>query len=330
MTSILTSPPPVPDVSASTEPERCGSDVGVVICTRDRPASLRDCVRSLRDQTRRPDEIVIVRGSAESVPADLAEAAAPVPSRVVDCFGRNIAASRNAGLAACRRDLLLFIDDDATADGTWIERMTGMLDAEPSCWAAGSEVLDARQQPPRREFSRGIIATSGRQDPVRDRDAAPRGTFPIVKGCGFGIRRQPILALSGFDEAYAFAFEEADLAVRIARAGGRVRHVSDAVVRHHHVPGLYRMTDPLDRDWEVELRSHAHFCGRHARGADRLRARIVIELRLWRLRGRLEAARRQGRIDGETVRARHAAAVRGARAGRRPPQFEGARPEAAR
>ncbi len=93
--------------------ERGEAPVSVVIRTRNRPALVREALESLRGQTVRPAQVVLVNDGGASV-AQLREAfrdafeftLAELPER----GGRSHAANRGVSLAS--RDLVTFLDDD--------------------------------------------------------------------------------------------------------------------------------------------------------------------------------------------------------------------------
>src|SRR5262249_50940082 len=98
--------------------------VSVVIRTRNRPALLREALESLRDQTARPRQVVVVNDGGAS------------PREVTDAFrdafevvledpkqrrGRSAAANRAVALAG--QDLVAFLDDDDRAFPDHLERL---------------------------------------------------------------------------------------------------------------------------------------------------------------------------------------------------------------
>lgn len=260
------------------------SSVSVIICTRDRPLDLERCLASIAAQTVQPDEVIVVSGSDQSCPAQLVIEFARFPIRVIDCYEHNISKSRNAGLNASLCEVVLFIDDDATACQDWVRLYIDEFETHPKTWAIGGKVFDTRDSPPSVEFDNGVVAPTGLQIPVVDL-AAPirRNYFPNVKGCNFGIRRQEIQSLNGFDEFFAFAYDESDLMMRIYQAGAKVRHLNDATVDHAHTPGHYRAVEPFDHDWRVQYASHTMFVLKHATGFQRFISFIVIARRFAKL-----------------------------------------------
>ena len=110
--------------SLVTDGDRGPAPVSVVIRTRNRPALLREALESLRAQTARPKQVVVVNDGGAS------------PKEVVDGFrdafpvlldeprqrrGRSAAANR--GVALAKEELVAFLDDDDRCFPDHIERL---------------------------------------------------------------------------------------------------------------------------------------------------------------------------------------------------------------
>lgn len=268
--------------------------VSVVIVTRDRPDTLRQCIESIIPQLGKQDEIVIIAGSDESCPSELLDATSKMVSlRLGKCPDANISIARNMGLDLAEYDLVLFIDDDALACAGWVEAYRQSIQEHTDACIAGGDVLDARTEPMEFEFRNGLIHPSGRQIEVRNHpsEPVPRGYRASVKGCNFGIHRGRAPIEVRFDTFFRFAFDETDLMMSILEAGGESIQIADALVEHLHAPGIYRASSPMDRDWRTEFASHTMFMRKHSRGLDRVTGWGVISARLCKhiLRGMTHA-----------------------------------------
>ena len=240
--------------------------ISVVVCTRDRPDDLVRCLQSIQSQSIHPNSVVIVLGSKESCPHDLAEQFNDMPIQIIDCFEHNISASRNAGVSCTQDDLIVFIDDDAIAHDGWIEAYRTVFEAHPDIWIAGGSVFDSRTNPQVHEFHQGMLSSFGLQSEV-NQDIEPlikKGYKRTVKGCNFAIRRDKVLAVGAFDPFFRFAYDEADLVFSVYKAQGRVVHCDHAIVDHAHTPGHYRQSGRMDHDWHVEYASHTMFMLKHS------------------------------------------------------------------
>lgn len=112
--------PPCEAAGPHGDPDALAS---VILCTRDRPASLRRTLHSLLEGDYRNYEIVVVDNAPEKaatrrVVADLGEmvrySAEPLPG---------LSRARNHGVSEARGEVLAFIDDDVIADRAWLRNV---------------------------------------------------------------------------------------------------------------------------------------------------------------------------------------------------------------
>jgi hypothetical protein len=193
------------------------SDVAVIVCTHleERLELLCDALRSLETQTQLPDEVVVVvDGNAQ-----LADRVRALDFDVhVLCMSKNggLATARNAGVAACVADKVMFLDDDAIAEPHWIEGLASAMDQV------------------------GILGASGSSEPIwkAPRPAWLADEFMWTLGCSYagqpttsahvrnvyggccGLRRKLFTELDGYDlrlgrsATSAGGGEEAELCLR--------------------------------------------------------------------------------------------------------------------
>lgn len=115
---------PVTAGSGRAETKRALPSVSVIVCayTLDRWDDMVAAVDSVRRQTVRPDEIVLV---VDNCPQLLSRARREIDGvRVVPNRSlRGLSGARNTGIETASHDVLAFLDDDATADPDWLERL---------------------------------------------------------------------------------------------------------------------------------------------------------------------------------------------------------------
>jgi GT2 family glycosyltransferase len=92
--------------------------VSVVVCTLDREKALRDCINSLKNQSRKPDEIVIVSNKRLSIPG----------TRVIIQKRGGLANARNLSLKEVKGDIVVFFDDDTIMDKNYIKNILEIYD----------------------------------------------------------------------------------------------------------------------------------------------------------------------------------------------------------
>jgi GT2 family glycosyltransferase len=101
-----------------------GHRIAFVVATKDRPEELRQLWRSLRTQSRIPDEVVIVDASVRPSSLDVRESSPPVLRWIRTGFA-SATRQRNLGLDAVdpATSLIGFLDDDAILEANAVEEM---------------------------------------------------------------------------------------------------------------------------------------------------------------------------------------------------------------
>jgi glycosyltransferase involved in cell wall biosynthesis len=240
-------------VSAAPSPE-----LSVLISSYNGERRLPVVLDHLRRQAVSPERfevIVVDDGSTDRT----AEVAAAHGARVVR-LERNggPAAARNAGLAVARGEIVAITDDDCEPAPGWLAALLCAFSDRDTDGAGGlvlpastegfvlrylaasnplaplaAELLVSNDLSYRlRLYLRGLVRTAP--------DLAPGAELYSLAGANMAFRRELLLELGGFDEAFTFASEDEDLCHRAhARAGGaRLRYAPSAVVLHRYKPEL--------------------------------------------------------------------------------------------
>lgn len=192
--------------------------LGCVILTMGtRPAELARAVASVHAQVDVEVDVLLVLNGAE-----LDEV--PDGCRVL-ALDENvgIAAGRNAGLAAVRGDLVLFLDDDAVLRGDDVLRqMRDRFEADPDLGIVSMRIVDPEGRPPQRRHVPRLRVG----DPARSSEVT---TF---LGGASVLRREVFERVGGFPEEFFYAHEEKSLAWRAIDAGYRVWYAGDLAIEH--------------------------------------------------------------------------------------------------
>ena len=132
--------------------------VAVCVTVKNEAADAAALVESLLAQTLTPDEIVIVDGgSRDGTQERLQRALAGRPNAaVIEAPGSNIAAGRNAAVAACTADLIAITDAGLTRPAGWLAALVQALDSHPLAAGAYGFVLAA----PRTTFEAALGAVA--------------------------------------------------------------------------------------------------------------------------------------------------------------------------
>lgn len=202
--------------SPAAELSRNASLVSVVIPAYNAEATIGDTLRSVRSQTYRNLEILVVDdGSADGTRA-IVEAHGSVDDRIrlITQENRGVAAARNVGWQAARAELIAFVDADDLWAPTKIEKQVNVMTAGGSrmglvyTWFS---VIDERNTIRYKVKGRTIAG-----DVLRE---AVLGNF-VGHASSPLIRREALLAAGGFDSALrnagAHGCEDLQLYQRVA------------------------------------------------------------------------------------------------------------------
>ena len=225
------------------------ADITVVVPTRERFEVLEETLAALARQ--RLDgiscELLVVDndsadGSRERV-EELAEGRWPFSIRVLRERARGAAAARNAGVAAARAPVVLFLGDDCRPldDGLVAGHLAEHEEEGPGVAVVGH--IDWDQTVGLTPVMRWLDDT-GKMLDYRRLDHAEPGPFLFYTG-NASVERDAVTAAGGFDERFqGYGWEDFDLALRMADAGMRVAYRPDLGVAHAH---RYTLADSLTR-----------------------------------------------------------------------------------
>ncbi|TMB98893.1 MAG: glycosyltransferase family 2 protein, partial [Chloroflexi bacterium] len=120
--------------------------ISVVVPTRNRAPDMAKLLRSLAEQTRLPDQVVVVDQSAGGDTHALArEYLGPVLfarcTYLHSSSIRGVSAARNAGIDASSGDVVIFLDDDTVLVPDCIAQMEAAFVAEPGYAGIGGVEL---------------------------------------------------------------------------------------------------------------------------------------------------------------------------------------------
>ena len=116
----------------------------MIIVNFNSGALLGECLRHLRAQTRRPEQVIVVDNASSDGSADQLESEYPE----VEC----IRLDRNLGFAAANNlavrragevEWLALLNPDAFSQPDWLERLLAAVDKHPECASFGARLVDA-------------------------------------------------------------------------------------------------------------------------------------------------------------------------------------------
>lgn len=200
----------------------------IVIITKNRPNQLQQCVDSITMQTVPPNEVVIIDSSDCLQKIRLKASRFPLVYRYAP--HRSIPEARNMGVEMARYPLVLFLDDDCTAEKNWVKKIIALSSNYPRASLLAGSLIHF----PTRSTYAQIIRE------IRRRRISLAGPYEYLY---FNIEN--CLIRKEFIEKNHIKFNEtlfhedfADLALQIKKAGGEIVISHLPKVYHHERQSL--------------------------------------------------------------------------------------------
>ena len=221
--------------------------LGLVIPTKDRPGDLKRLLSSIRMQSYKPDEIIIVDGGDEPVDSLLGEFRG-LSLRYIREYPPSLTRQRNVGIQAVDRSVTLlgFLDDDVVVEEGALESMLSFWESAPDGLggAAFHIVGDGNSRgsflsPLKSLFltgsqQEGVVLRSGHNTMVRSSDGTNYAQW--LSGAAT-IWRREILDKYKFDEWFAGygLGEDLEFSYRVGKTC-KLAVVGEAQVQHLTAP----------------------------------------------------------------------------------------------
>lgn len=188
-------------------------------------AYLEPTIQALLNQTRPPDELLIIDdGSTDRT----VEIASRYPVRVIRHeSNRGLAAGRNTAFANARHELVAAVDADVIVEPQWLETLAEAFSDDAVAGSSGRLLEDYRDTPADSWRAAHLAQDLGEQ---RIEMAWP--TPKRLGGFGSIFRKEAVARMGGYDLRYRTNYEDVDLCTRLLRAGHKLVFDPRAVAHH--------------------------------------------------------------------------------------------------
>ena len=214
--------------------------LSVIVCayTLDRWTSLQEAIASCSNQTRQPDEVIVVIDYNDEL-LERSRNEFTGATVISNTMTKGLSGARNSGVVASAGDVLGFLDDDAYGETDWLATLVRPFD-DPLVAGSGGWIVPHWEGPEPKWFPRtflwilgcsynGLPESGARiRNPIGASMALRRGVFTLVGGFSAGLGRIGTTPLG---------CEETELCIRygVRRPDDVFVLVRDSVV-HHRVP----------------------------------------------------------------------------------------------
>lgn len=208
--------------------------VSVAVCTWNRAALLRECLRSLENQTVDPaffEVVVVDNNSSDRTEPVIREFAARRPNvRGVREDRQGLSHARNRGWAAARGEYVAYLDDDAKAPPEWLAAAKEIIDARAPALFGGPYY--AFYDAPKPRWWKDAYRSLEHAESARALNAGE-----YLSGGNVFIRRDVFTRVGGFDPGLGMAGETIAMGEETRFIDAVRRALPDALV--YYEPRLY-------------------------------------------------------------------------------------------
>lgn len=211
----------------------------VVVATYRRPDHVRTCLEHLAAQTVKPARTIVVDASPDDLTRAVVVDFAGVEFRRNDQGAGTLATSRAIGIEGVDADIVAYIDDDAYAFPEWLEELLRPYE-DPTVGAVGGRALNGQEGEADEGIGQiGLLLPDGRLTGFFAADPGRVVDTDHMLGANMSYRLDAARRIGGVHDFYPGTClrEDADMPLRLGRAGWRVVFAPRAVVRH--VAGQY-------------------------------------------------------------------------------------------
>jgi GT2 family glycosyltransferase len=208
----------------------------VVVPSWNGAALLPACLESVRRQTYRPLQTIVVDDGSTDDTVDLVTSGFPEVCLARLPCNTGFAGAVNTGLRLAAGEVVALLNNDAVAEPDWVEELAGALRRHPTAGFAASKMLLSDEDATINsagDFVRRSGEPGNRGVWERDQGQFEREEEVFGACAGAAAYRRSMLDDIGlFDERFRMYCEDVDLAWRAQYAGYRCVYAPRAIVRH--------------------------------------------------------------------------------------------------
>lgn len=202
--------------------------LSVCICTRDRPAELAECLRSIARSTVPVAQVIV---SDDGIPDGPAVAIAEeLGADYVRGPRRGLCANRNRALSLVTGTHVLFLDDDALLAPQFAASIRARIDGDRAADAADRLIVSGREVRPGGHVTEACEQSFLGFQQLGYRDGDERKTV-VINATVFPASLFEELE---FDDRIVYGYDEVDLTTRAVAAGWRITSLPEAINEHNH------------------------------------------------------------------------------------------------
>jgi GT2 family glycosyltransferase len=232
----------------------------VIVCTRNRAASISETLEALAAREIPGVEVIIVDSSEGAEQENTEALARKFGAKYVSERLRGLSRARNTGIAAATGEIIAFTDDDCVPEKDWLSHTLKNY-SDPAVWACTGRVIQrlaggasglfeevASQDlgKERRVFTPadvqggiGFVLANVRKVFAKHMKSGAPAPFGIGHGSSLSFRKKVFDTLGGFDVRFGGGApfkgcDDIEMLYRVLRGGHKIVYESAAIVYHKH------------------------------------------------------------------------------------------------
>jgi glycosyltransferase involved in cell wall biosynthesis len=205
----------------------------IIIPTYNGQKTIHECLTAIANQTQPDFEVIVVDDGSTDNTATRVKAIAKKDPRFKLLRQKNAgpARARNQGARAAQNPILIFIDDDCTADTNWLLEMLKPFSNKQIVGVQGRYKTKQKQ----------IAARFGQIEIDHRYSIMARQKYiDFIGSYAAAYSKKVFLNAGGFDETFRIpSGEDPELSYRLAEQGHKMVFNPRAIVYHYHPASLY-------------------------------------------------------------------------------------------
>ncbi len=210
----------------------------VIIVNYNGRDHLKECLDSLREQTMKDFEVILVDNASTDGSVAFGRNTYPEVTILENRENLGYGGGNNAGIRQSHGRYVVLLNNDTKVDPQWLEKLMGPAERDSGVGMCASRIMDY--------YHPDIIDNTGL---LIYRDGVARGRGRLEKdsgqysreeevlfpsGCAGLYRRDMLEAIGFFDEDFFLYVDDVDIGFRARLAGWKCIYVPDAVVYHKY------------------------------------------------------------------------------------------------
>lgn len=222
-----------------------------VIPTRNRPSDLLKAVKSVQDQIREPEELMIVDQSQGYESRQLIESALSGCDSITLTYihdseitglvdAKRVAAERASG------DIICFLEDDVVLSPTYLQQIESGFQEHPDMLGCSGVITNVHNPSSLYRFMHGLFFQGIFEDPrprlfVKPENAPERIVLSDVLCGGLSAWKKDVLSNIAFDvDNEFFMFEDMEYSTRVVKKYGHKLYINQKAQLEHHCSTVNR------------------------------------------------------------------------------------------